>query len=136
MPRFLTFDQKTASRLREQVPKQQVFEHGASDAVDYALGSEKTLVTVMPTGAAREAAIAVFRRTTAIKPAQPNQAVASPAPAVQRPKPPASVLPIRQELAVRAGGFLGLHDEPVYEEEEPAVKKKQSWWRHFWPEDE
>jgi hypothetical protein len=136
MPRFLTFDEKTASRLREQVPKQQVFEHGAAGAVDYALGSEKTLVTVMPTGAAREAAIAVFRRPKAARPAQATQPVASPAPPVEMRKPPASVQPIRNQAAVRAGGFLGLHDEPVWEEEERPIPKKQSWWRKFWPEDE
>lgn len=131
MPRFLTFDEKTASRLRGQVPEQQVFEHGAKSAVDYALGSEKTMVTVMPTGAAREAAIAVFRRPwVAAKPVpQPEQR------APEMRKPAASVpVPIR-DSAVRAGGFLGLRDEMIFEEE-PVVKKKQSWWRHFWPEDE
>ena len=135
MPRFLTFDEKTASRLREQVPKQQVFEHGAAGAVDYALGSEKTLVTVMPTGAAREAAIAVFRHPNASRPAQPEHAVPKPAPVVEMRKPPASVHPSTRNAAVRAGGFLGLHDESVFEEE-PQPARKQSWWRKFWPEDE
>lgn len=133
MPRFLTFDVKTASTLRKQVPEQQVFEHGAKGAVDYALGSDKTLVTVIPTGAARQAAVAVFRRPRLVKPMQP---VERPAPAaVEMRKPAASVpAPIR-DSAVRAGGFLGLRDEAFFEEE-PVVKKKQSWWRHFWPEDE
>jgi hypothetical protein len=134
MPRFLTFDEKTAFTLRGQVSEQQVFEHGAKGAVDYALGSDKTLVTVIPTGAAREAAIAVFRRP---------RAVANPVPQVEQRgavvpemrKPVASVpVPIR-DSAVRAGGFLGLRDEMAFEEE-PVIKKKQSWWRHFWPEDE
>jgi len=134
MPRFLTFDEKTASTLREQVPEQQAFEHGAKSAVDYALGSEKTMVTVMPTGAAREAAIAVFRRPRVVaKPVpQPEQRAAA---AVEMRKPAASVpVPIR-DSALRAGGFLGLRDEVAFEEE-PTVKKKQGWWRHFWPEDE
>jgi hypothetical protein len=135
MPRFLTFDEKTASRLREQVPKQQVFEHGAASAVEYAMGSEKTLVTVMPTGEAREAAIAVFRRPKAAKPAPPSHVATNPAPPVEMPKPPASVYPFKKEVVVRAGGFLGLHDEPVFEEE-PQIRKKQSWWRKFWPEEE
>jgi hypothetical protein len=133
MPRFLTFDEKTASRLREQVPKQQVFEHGAAEAVEYAVGSDKTLVTVMPTGEAREVAIAVFRRPQASRPAQPTQAVPKRAPVEMR-KPPASVQ-LPKEIVVRAGGFLGLHDEPVFEEE-PRPAKKQTWWRKFWPEDE
>ena len=136
MPRFLTFDQKTASRLREQVPGQQVFEHGAADAVEYAVGSEKTLVTVMPTGEAREAAIAVFRRPKLNRPAQPNHAASNPGPVVEMRKPVASVQAPKQGVAVRAGGFLGLRDEPVFEDDEPAVRKKQSWWRHFWPEDD
>lgn len=134
MPRFLTFDEKTASRLRGQVPEQQVFEHAAKGAVDYALGSEKTMVTVMPTGAAREAAIAVFRRPrVATKPVpQPEQHGAA---VPEMRKPVASVpVPIR-DSALRAGGFLGLRDEMIFEEQ-PVVKKKQSWWRHFWPEDE
>ena len=136
MPRFLTFDEKTASRLREQVPRQQVFEHGAAGAVDYALGSEKTLVTVMPTGEAREAAIAVFRRPKAARPVQPILAVAKPAAPVEMRKPPASVQPPKKDVAMRAGGFLGLRDEAVFDEEEPIVRKKQSWWRRFWPEEE
>lgn len=136
MPRFLTFDQKTASRLREQVPGQQVFEHGAADAVEYAVGSEKTMVTVMPTGEARDIAIAVFRRPKLSRPAQPNHADSSPDPVVEMRKPVASVQEPKQGVAVRAGGFLGLRDEPVFDDDEPVVKKKQSWWRHFWPEDD
>lgn len=134
MPRFLTFDEKTASRLRGQVPEQQVFEHGAKGAVDYALGSEKTMVTVMPTGAAREAAVAVFRRprvATKLVPQPEQHGAAVP----EMRKPVASVPVSIRDSALRAGGFLGLRDEMIFEEE-PVVKKKQSWWRHFWPEDE
>ena len=128
MPRFLTFDEKTASLLRRQFPTEQVFEHRANGAVEYALGSDSTLVTVIPTEAEREAAVAVFRR--------PKQAVKA-APNVQERKPVASVqIPLKNDAAIRAGGFLGLWDEPVFEEEEPAPPKKQSWWRKFWPEDE
>lgn len=128
MPRYLTFDEKTASALRRKIPEQQVFEHGASGAVEYALGSNKTLVTVMPAGAEREAAVAVFRR--------PKQ-VAQPAPPVEAKKPVASVQPaMRKEAVTRAGGFLGLRDEAVFEEDMPAPPKKQGWWRKLWPEDE
>lgn len=136
MPRFLTFDQKTASRLREQVPGQQVFEHGAADAVEYAVGSEKTLVTVMPTGEARDIAIAVFRRPKVSRPAQPNQAASIPGPVVEMRKPVASVPAPKKDVTVRAGGFLGLRDEAVFEDDEPVVRKKQSWWRKLWPEDD
>lgn len=136
MPRFLTFDQKTASRLRQQLPGQQVFEHGAADAVEYAVGSDKTLVTVMPTGEAREIAIAVFRRPKVSRPAQPNPAASDPGPVVEMRKPVASVQAPKKGVAVRAGGFLGLRDEPVFDDDEPVVKKKQSWWRKLWPEDD
>lgn len=138
MPRYLSFDEKTAARLRQQVPEQQVFEHRATDAVDYALGSERDLVTVMPTGAARQAAIAVFRHRKA---ANRMAAVSKPAPAVQKRKPVASI-PIQQPELVssagsyRAGGILGLRDEVAFEEEQPVKRGKQSWWRKFWPEEE
>lgn len=139
MPRYLTFDQKTASALRRQIPEEQVFEHGASGAVEYALGSDKTLVTVMPTGAEREAAVAVFRRPKPAPPAavEANRPAASAQPSVETKKPVASVQPpARKEASTRAGGVLGLRDEAFFEEDEPAPHKKQSWWRKFWPEDE
>lgn len=138
MPRYLSFDDKTAARLREQVPEQQVFEHRATDAVDYALGSEKDLVTVMPTGAARQAAIATFRHRKAAKAMAP---VAKPAAVVERRKPVVSI-PVQQPELVssaggfRAGGILGLRDEVAFEEEQPVKRGKQSWWRKFWPEDD
>lgn len=138
MPRFLSFDEKTATRLRQQLPEQQVFEHKATDAVDYALGSEKDLVTVMPTGAARQAAIAVFRHRKAAKTAA---AVSKSTPAVQKRKPVASAPIERPELAgsaggFRAGGVLGLRDEVVFDDAPPVKRGKQSWWRKFWPEDD
>jgi hypothetical protein len=64
------------------------------------------------------------------RPAVPGQ------PDVDAKKPAASVQPpARKEAATMAGGFLGLRDEAVFEDE-PAPRKKQSWWRKFWPEDE
>jgi len=138
MPRFLSFDEKTATRLRQQVPEQQVFEHRATDAVDYALGSEKDLVTVMPTGAARQAAIAVFRHRKAV---QTATAVSKPSPSVQKRKPVVPA-PVQQPELVssaggfRAGGVLGLRDEVVFNDEPPVKRGKPSWWRKFWPEED
>lgn len=127
MPRYLTFDQKTASTLRRQIPEERVFEHGASGAVEYALGTDRTLVTVMPTQAGREAAVAVFR--------WPKQ-TQKPVPVTAK-KPVASAhAPSQPGAMTRAGGFLGLGDEAVFQDDEPAAPKKQSWWRKFWPEDE
>jgi hypothetical protein len=68
-------------------------------------------------------------------PARAIETVAKLAPRVEMRKPPASVHPLETKVVVRAGGFLGLHDEPVFEEE-PQIPKKQSWWRKFWPEEE
>ena len=129
MPRYLTFDEKTASALRTQVPEQQVFEHGAEDAVDYALHSDRNIVAVMPTGAAREAAVAVFRKR------QMAKATPSSQPKVQERKPVASAK-VTSMQSVRAGGFLGLRDEAFFEEQQPVTPKKQSWWRKIWPEEE
>lgn len=65
MARWLTFDGKTASTLRKQLPREQVFEHGAHNAVEYASGSKQNLVTLLPTGSSGEVAIAVFRQSAA-----------------------------------------------------------------------
>jgi hypothetical protein len=131
MPRYLTFDDKTASALRTQVPEQQVFEHGAEDAVDYALHSDRSIVAVMPSGAAREAAVAVFRKRRQVA-ATPT---AASNPKVQERKPVASAT-VTPMQSVRAGGFLGLRDEAVFEDDRPVMPRKQSWWRKLWPEEE
>jgi hypothetical protein len=103
MARWLTFDRNTASALRKQLPREQVFEHGARNAVEYASGSNQTLVTLLPPGSSSEVAIAVFRQPAAKlgsspkpvlvqKPAakeQPLQAAPS-AWKVVEPAPPAS----------------------------------------------
>jgi hypothetical protein len=65
MARWLTFDRNTASALRKQLPGEQVFEHGARNAVEYASGSNQNLVTLLPTGSSSEVAIAVFRQPAA-----------------------------------------------------------------------
>jgi len=62
MARWLTFDTNTASTLRKQLPREQVFEHGAHSAVEYASGTGQDLVTLLPTGSTGEVAIAVFRQ--------------------------------------------------------------------------
>lgn len=88
MARWLTFDRNTASALRKQLPREQVFEHGARNAVEYASGSTQNLVTLLPTGSSSEVAIAVFRQT-ASKPAPAPKPVLveKPAPGVKEPLP-------------------------------------------------
>jgi len=75
MARWLTFDRKTASTLRKQLPREQVFEHGSRNAVEYASVSNQNLVTLLPTGSSGEVAIAVFRQ-----PAARTASSAAPAP--------------------------------------------------------
>jgi len=88
MARWLTFDRNTASALRKQLPREQVFEHGARNAVEYASGSNQNLVTLLPTGSSSEVAIAVFRQPAA-KPAPVPKPVLveKPAPAMKEQSP-------------------------------------------------
>ena len=95
MARWLTFDKNTASALRKQLPREQVFEHGSNSAVEYAHGAKQDLVMLLPTGSTGEVAIAVFRQVSAKpvlveRPAPEAQAASSPQ-VVSSPqaKPPA-----------------------------------------------
>jgi hypothetical protein len=90
MARWLTFDRNTASALRKQLPREQVFEHGANSAVEYASGAKQDLVTLLPTGSTGEVAIAVFRQVApkpvlVERPAPEEQGVSSP-PTVSSPE--------------------------------------------------
>ncbi|HYX52767.1 MAG TPA: hypothetical protein VE783_04905 [Candidatus Limnocylindrales bacterium] len=125
MPRWLTFDSRTASRLRQQLGGEQVFEHGASDALDYALNLQTSTVTVLPTEVPGQAAVVVIRPVS-------YQRTAA-----------ASALPSRREVRLiapedagsyQAGGILGLRDERLYEDETPVEAKKKNWWQRFWDE--
>ncbi len=160
MARWLTFDRNTASALRKQLPREQVFEHAAHSAVDYASGAKQDLVTLLPTGSTGEVAIAVFRQV-ATKPVlvekpAPTPQAESPAWKVVTPEPPAALeaktetpapqaqrqqpettLPFvrRMPPLTRAGGILGTRDELVFDDE-PVAKVKKNWWRRFWDDDE
>jgi hypothetical protein len=109
MPRWIVFDQDTASKLRSRLPQASVFEAPGRAALEYALGSPKSVVTVLPAmlGTGSISAVAVFR------PGRP------------KPAPPG------KSFSVRATGFLGLNDAPVLEEEEEDEKRR--WWE-FWKE--
>lgn len=132
MPRWIAFDQKTVERLRERLPRAQVFEHGARNVADYVTGGPETLVTVLPLDSGNEAAVAVFRqrgahqKTAAAQSASPRARAASSQPQSGTGKTPAA--------QVRPGGFLGLRDEVFEEEQRP--RQKKTWWQRFWDEDE
>lgn len=165
MARLIAFDQKTAAALRQQLPHDQIFEHGATDVADYVAGGPETLVAVLPVDAPGEAGVAVFRRVRVERPAaqpmqastssmrkqeasgaietsEPINAIAPESPvAGSSPQTPGQGLPEQPgksikntEFRIRAGGFLGLRDEAVFEEEEKPLTK-QSWWRKFWDEE-
>jgi len=135
MPRWIAFDQQTSSLLRTRLAQQahedriETFGRGA---LDYALAKPGAVVTLLPS-VGGEIGLAVFR--------PPRPARAEPQPPRVEPQPArATVAPAaaRATVAVsstvtRAGGFLGLSDESIFEEEQP-VEKKKGWWRKFWDE--
>jgi hypothetical protein len=107
MPTWITVDEETASALRARLPEQAVVEFPERSPMEYVLDSGETTVAVLPGRGLGQAALAVFRWT--------------------RVPPPISAPP--QRANTRAGGFLGLSDESMVEEE---PEEKKSWWKRFW----
>ena len=128
MPRWIAFDQKTVTKLRERLPEQPVFEHAAPNVVQYAHGAAETLVAVLPANSDQQAAVAVFRKRVVERAHEPEL----PPDVDMRPKQPVKE---EQKRLVRPGGFLGLRDDPVFEQE-AKPKEKKNWWRRFWDEDD
>jgi hypothetical protein len=112
MTRWITVDNETSFALRSRLPEQRVIELPERPAVEHALDRGETVVAVLPCRGLGQAALAVFRW---------NQV---PAP---EPTPPP---PLARNS--RAGGFLGLSDEPIFEDQEDQGKK--SWWKRWWEE--
>lgn len=106
--RWITFDQETYSALRSAYPSENVFEFPARSPLQYALESQNSVVAVLPAGP-NDAALVTFRRGGVAL----SDRIASTASA-----------------NTRAGGILGLRDEPAFQEEE--IKEKRGWWRRFW----
>jgi hypothetical protein len=130
MARWIAFDQETSSLLRSTLTPNTAVETLGRGALDYALAKPGAVVTLLPS-AEGNAALAVFRPPRRIQPVpqQPERL------AVQTPSPEIAAAYARHEAAnrvTRAGGFLGLSDEPIFEEE-PSQEKK-GWWRKFWDE--
>ena len=111
MPRWIAFDESTADALRSrQIETDAVWAdlHPVSEVL-----RAEAAVLMMP-GQDGDVCVARVRR-----PAQPAAA------------PNFEVARWTDDDAVgyAAGGMLGLLDEPVYEEEEPPVKKR--WWKRI-----
>ncbi len=101
MPRWIVFDQLTASTLRSRLPQATVFEAPGRAALEYALDNPRRVVAVLP-----PATVAVFRPSS-----------------IQTAPPPTKAFP------VRTTGILGLSDAPAPEEEEVAEKRR--WWQFW-----
>lgn len=106
MPRWITFDEKSADGLRSRVPPESVFEAPGRTALEYALSSSGRVVAVLNPRIGNQCAVALFHRP-------PSEAPIAPA-----------------TRAVRASGILGLGDEDMFEEEEEPRTK--NWWRRLW----
>jgi hypothetical protein len=111
MPQWTAFDEETSSVLRSKLPEEPVVEYSSTSALDYALNSKHSVVAVLPCRGFGQAGLAVFRWNAV-------PVIAS------SPPPPAPAFPGK----TRTSGFLGLSDEPVFEDE----NEKKSWWKRFW----
>ena len=107
MPQWVTFDQETSSALRAQLPHETIFQRPGNSMMEYLLEEREAVVAVLPSSGRKEAAVAVFRWHRI--PAPPEQPVVP--------------------AGARAGGFLGLRDEPVFDDE---AQEKKSWWQRLW----
>ena len=123
MARWIAFDQDTTSILRSTLKEGTRIDTLLRGPVDYALARPSAVIAVLPAGGGHGLGIATFRHVRA--------AVAQHAVTEQlRSIPPAQAAAHR--ASTRAGGFLGLSDEPVFEDEAPQEKK--GWWQKFWDE--
>jgi hypothetical protein len=120
MPQWTTFDEETALALRSKLPDEPVTEDSSTSALQYAVNRADTMVAVLPSSGFGQAGLAVIRWNHIPEISEPVEVSA-----------PAEVLaveePVQYTANTRPGGFLGLSDEPLFEEEE-----KKSWWKKFW----
>jgi hypothetical protein len=95
--------------------------------VDYALARPSAVIAVLPAGQGDFLGIATFRRARA---AAAQRAATEQSWSIPPAQPVAHHS--SHHSSTRAGGFLGLSDEPVFDDEAPQEKK--GWWRKFWDE--
>jgi hypothetical protein len=91
--------------------------------VDYALARPSAVIAVLPAGQGDFLGIATFRQA---------RAAAAQRAATERSRSIPPTQPAAHQSSTRAGGFLGLSDEPVFDDEAPQEKK--GWWKKFWDE--
>jgi hypothetical protein len=124
MARWIAFDQKTSSILRSTLARGTRIDTLLRGPIDYALARPSAVIAVLPAGQGDFLGIATFRRARA--------AVTQRAATEQLRSSLLPPRPAAQHASTRAGGFLGLSDEPVFDDEAPQEKK--GWWRKFWDE--
>ncbi len=124
MARWIAFDQETSSLLHNKLAHGVPVDTFGRGALDYALAKPGPVVALLPS-VGGETALAVFRapRRKSYVPQPPRNVAAH---ATQ------ASLNAATQRVTRAGGFLGLSDEPILEEEQ--VVEKKGWWRKFWDE--
>jgi hypothetical protein len=123
MARWIAFDQDTTSILRSTLAQGTRIDTLLRGPVDYALARPSAVVAVLPASGGSGLGIATFRRVQA---AMAQRAATE---QLRRFSPPQ---PAAHQTSTRAGGFLGLRDEAVFDDEAPQEKK--GWWRNFWDE--
>jgi len=134
MARWIAFDQKTTNILRSTLAQGTRIDTLLRGPVDYALAKPGAVIAVLP-ATGDGLGIATFRRARA---ARQQNAVAEQPRRIPPVQPAAHRTEHRSEhrsehrATTRAGGFLGLSDEPVFDDETPQEKK--GWWRKFWDE--
>ena len=148
MPRWIAFDQQTSSLLRSTLAQGTNIVTFGSGAVEYALAKPGAVVTLMPAGSASDIGIAVFRPQPQRTQARQRKPAGASASAAKTHSPTETVKSLYANTyfakttsgnvfatkpsfgKTQAGGFLGLRDEVVLEDE-PEPEKK-GWWRRFW----
>jgi hypothetical protein len=123
MARWIAFDQNTTSILRSTLAHGTRIDTLLRGPVDYALARPSAVIAVLPAGGGDSLGIATFRRVRAT--------VAQRA-ATEQLRSFVPTQPAAHRASTRAGGFLGLSDEPVFDDEAPQEKK--GWWQKFWDE--
>ena len=147
MARWIAFDQKTTNILRSTLAQGTRIDTLLRGPVDYALAKPSTVIAVLPATGGNDLGVAIFRRARAAA----KQKTAAEQPRRIPPVEPANLRTTHRSeehrseehrseehrseehrSTTRAGGFLGLSDEPVFEDETPQEKK--GWWRKLWDE--
>ena len=127
MARWIAFDQDTTSILRSTLKQGTRIDTLLRGPVDYALARPSAVIAVLPAGG-NGLGIATFRRVRAAVAQRPATGQLRAIPPTQ----PAVHQASTHGTSTRAGGFLGLSDESVFEDEKPQEKK--GWWQKFWDE--